>query len=77
MMVVVLLLKQKLLGGNVGGKSNNGNAKAGSGALESVSSSEVGLVSPGLSVVSVGVWCNVSCRLFGRVFRRLIGSLTR
>lgn len=55
MMVVVLLLKQKLLGSQVGSKGNHGNAKAGSGALESVSSSEVALISPGLSVVSTGV----------------------
>lgn len=52
--VVVLLLKEKLLGGHVGGKCNDGDSKAGSGTLESVSSGEVGLVSPGLSVVSIG-----------------------
>jgi hypothetical protein len=50
--MVVLLLKEKLLGGQVGTKCNDSNAESGSGALESVSSGEVCLVSPGLSVVS-------------------------
>lgn len=76
MMVVVLLLKQELLGSHVGSKGNHGDAEAGSSALESVSSSEVGLVSPGLSVVSIG-WlvdwmCVVSAfwRSFERLFER-------